>query len=162
MNILQTGASRFEFAIAVIVVAVLIGVAANRLQSTREAAESVAIQQLITHINVALANQAQARRIDPARAPACPRERQNPLDFVYEKPANYLGEFYAAAPAKQPAGHWWFDRALGNLTYRQEINSQIFQPRWILLKFKVKFFCPVPNLAGPSAAAGSTPVLVPD
>ncbi|MFL6709158.1 MAG: type II secretion system protein [Massilia sp.] len=153
----QSGASRFEFGIVMAIIAVLVGVAAIRLQATREAAETVAIQQLILHINLALSSQANARRIDPLHAPACPRAGQNPLDFVYDKPANYLGEFYAPQPESLPVGHWWFDRALGKLAYRREINPHFGDPVWILLKFKLKFSCPVPNLAGPSVAADNTP-----
>lgn len=134
----QRGFSLFEFGVAAFVFAVLVGIGANRLNFYQEAAESVATEQLISTLRVAL-----QLKVAHAMAAGQPGELlrvagENPIGWLVHAPKNYLGEYYSPDNQKLKIGHWYFDRGEKTLVYLlSQRNSFAFRSS-ILLKFKVE------------------------
>jgi hypothetical protein len=111
----QTGASRFDFAVSISLIAMLAAlllVSLNRAQSQAEAVTmeiDVAnmrwgLRELWAHRN-AIGQSLDIGEIDNA----------NPLQLLNERPKNYLGE-YAQAPAGAQSV-WYFDSKAKRLVY---------------------------------------------
>jgi hypothetical protein len=134
----QRGSSKFEFALAAALFAVLAGLAADRLHSYQADAETVAVKQLVTSLQAALTFKmsqltAAQQRIDIAALGA-----QNPMGWLYEKPKNYLGEYYSPDEQKLAPGNWYFDRREKTLVYLLTRRKSFASNSLILLKYKVK------------------------
>ena len=101
---------KYEFAVLVVVVALLASLLLNALDRAREDVEEATVQSEAAALRVELLD-AQAHRA--AFGGALPAS-DNPLRWVSRQPAAYLGELDAA-----PAAHgvWYFDRARGELVY---------------------------------------------
>ena len=102
---------KYEFAVLVVVVAVLARLLLNALDRAREDVEEATVQAEAAALRVELLD-AQAHRA--AFGGALPAS-DNPLRWVSRQPAAYLGELDAAPAA---LGVWYFDRAHGELVYR--------------------------------------------
>jgi general secretion pathway protein G len=134
----QRGFSKFEFALAAALFAVLVGVAANRLVAYQETLETVAAEQLITNLRGALALRMSQLTAAERRREIDAIADENPIGWLYEKPKNYLGEYYAPDNQKLAPGNWYFDRRDKTLVYLL-IRRKSFAPHAsILLKFKVE------------------------
>jgi general secretion pathway protein G len=134
----QRGFSRFELAVAAALFAALVGIAASRLNWYQQQAESVAAEQLIATLRVAL-----QFRISHLTAAQRPYEvltitDENPIDWLSEKPKNYLGEYYSPDNKKLTKGCWYFDRDGRTLVYLLTHQKSFAFRSSILLKFKVK------------------------
>ena len=101
----------YEFAVAVLIVAVLAWLLVRALDRAREEVEEATVQSEAAALRVELLD-AQAHRA--AFGGALPNG-DNPLRWVGRQPAAYLGELDAAPAAR---GVWYFDRARGELVYR--------------------------------------------
>ncbi|MBA5687541.1 hypothetical protein [Rugamonas apoptosis] len=155
----QRGVSRFEFAVAAAILAILAGVLLERVAFYQEQAELVAVQQVAANIRTALdvkVTQAQlpGRSVDLALL-----SEQNPIALLDRKPANYLGEYYSPDNAELPVGNWYFDRYDKTLIYLLNKRETFGNASAKLLKFKVKLFrlpISVAKPPGTSETAGVT------
>jgi hypothetical protein len=134
----QRGLSRFELAVAAALFAALVGIAASRLNWYQQQAESVAAEQLIATLRVAL-----HFRVSHLTAAQRPYEvltvaDENPIDWLSEKPKNYLGEYYSPDNQKLTKGSWYFDRDDRTLVYLLTQQKSFAFRSSLLLKFKVK------------------------
>ena len=102
---------KYEFAVAVLIVAVLAGFLLRALDRAREEVDEATVQSEAAALRVELLD-AQAHRA--AFGGALPAS-DNPLRWVSRQPAAYLGELDAAPAAR---GVWYFDRTRGELVYR--------------------------------------------
>lgn len=144
----QRGFSLFEFAVAAALFAIMVGVAANRINSYQQKLESVAAEQLIATLRVAL-------QFRISHLAALQRQHEdltmigeNPIDWLSEKPKNYLGEYYSPDIKKLTKGNWYFDRSEKMLVYLPIHQNSFAFDSLILLKFKVKSLrLPVPAQA---------------
>lgn len=134
----QRGYSKFEFAVAAALFALLVGFAANRLNAYQEDAESVAAQQLIVSVRGALRMKLSQLTASQRRHEIGAMLDENPLGWLYEKPKNYLGEFYAPDAQKLAPGNWYFDRQNKTLVYLLTRRNSFAPRSLILLKFKVE------------------------
>jgi len=111
------GFTLVELLVVICVVAVLFGVALDRLWRYQELAERSAVEQNLAAINVALTMKF-AALIAAGRADAIAGEvGANPIHLLSRPPENYLGELYAPAPGSLPARSWHYDRQSGDLVY---------------------------------------------
>jgi prepilin-type N-terminal cleavage/methylation domain-containing protein len=111
------GFTLIELLVVVCVVAVLFGVALDRLLRYQELAERTALEQNLAAINVALTSKF-AALIVAGRGEAIAQEAgANPVHLLVRAPENYLGELYAPAPDSLPRRSWYFDRQSGELVY---------------------------------------------
>jgi hypothetical protein len=134
----QRGFSRFEFAVAAAVFAALVGIAANRLNLYQQQIESVAAEQLIATLRVALQFRISHLTAEQRQNEVLTIADENPIEWLSEKPKNYLGEYYSPDNKKLTRGSWYFDRGDRTLVYLLSHQNSFAFGSSILLKFKVK------------------------
>lgn len=100
----------FEFAIVVIVVSVLALVLMRALGEAKRNMEEAGVQAEAAAIRAQLLEAVAHREAFGGRLPAT----DNPLDWVGNRPPNYVGE-HAARPAER--GIWYFDKNDKSLVY---------------------------------------------
>jgi general secretion pathway protein G len=133
----QRGFTLFELAVVAGVFAILMAVFLNRVSYYQQQAQQVAVAQMLgvlrTSLRVQVLHLYLADRRD--RMPAL--ARQNPFDWLADKPANYLGEFAQADLAKLPTGNWLYDKKEQKIIYLFS-KGNIFPTTGVdAVKFKV-------------------------
>lgn len=134
----QRGFSCVEFAIAAAVFAALVGLAANRLNRYQQDLESVAAEQLIASLRIALQFRVAHLNAAQRQNEVLTIADENPIGWLSEKPKNYLGEYYSPDNQKLTRGSWYFDRKDTTLVYLLTHQNSFAFGSSILLKFKVK------------------------
>lgn len=121
------GFSLLELIVVVCLVAVLATVLLDRLLRYQELAEKTAMEQTVGVLRSALAlqfaGQVAVGGLDAAKGLA----RQNPMDWLAERPSNYIGALYDPGEADVAKGSWYFDRQNGHLVYRPRL-TRFFVP----------------------------------
>jgi prepilin-type N-terminal cleavage/methylation domain-containing protein len=111
------GFTLIELIVVICIVALLFGIALDRLMRFQELGERTAMEQNIAAINVALAMKF-AALVASGRAPAIEKEvAANPVDLLARPPENYLGALFMPSAELLPPRSWYFDRASGDLVY---------------------------------------------
>ena len=134
----QRGFSKFEFALASALFAALTGIAADRLHGYQKSAETVAAKQLITSLQTALMLKTAHLTVAQRRGDIAALVDDNPIDWLYKKPPNYLGEYFSPNNQNLPPGNWYFDRNYKTLVYLSSERKSFISRPSILLRFKVK------------------------
>jgi hypothetical protein len=134
----QRGFSRFEFAVVAALFAILVGIAANRLNLYQRQLESVVAEQLIATMRVALQFRVFHLTAAQRQSEVLTILDENPIDRLSERPKNYLGEYYSPDNKKLTPGSWYFDRTDKTLVYLLIHQNSFAFGSSILLKFKVK------------------------
>lgn len=134
----QRGSSKFEFALAAALFALLVGVGVDRLADYQETAQTVASEQLIATLRSALALRMSQLTASGQRPDVDAIGAENPLGWLSEKPPNYLGELYAPDRQKLAPGNWYFDRRDNTLVYLLNRKKNLSIREATLLKFKVE------------------------
>jgi type II secretory pathway pseudopilin PulG len=134
------GFTLIEAAVAAGLVAIFVAVLASRILAYQAEAERVVAEQLVATLRTALQVRAAKAVIARGEQGLHPLADQNPMDWLSEKPANYLGEYYAPDRAELPSGNWYFDRADRSLVYLLRNRKSFSSETSIFLKFKVKLF----------------------
>jgi general secretion pathway protein G len=132
------GFTLIESAVVAGLFAIFVAILISRVQSYHAEAERVAAEQLVATIRTALQVRAAKAVIDGGDRGLLPLLEENPLGWLQEKPANYLGEYYAPKPADLPAGNWYFDRTDRTLVYLFANTKRFSSETLLFLKFKVK------------------------
>lgn len=149
----QGGASRFEFAVAVAILAILAGVLLERVAFYQDQAEMVAVQQVVADIRTALEVKTTQAQLPGRGVDLAALAEQNPVALLERKPANYLGEYFLPNEVELPHGNWYFDRHDKTLIYllnnRESFRNAPMKP----LKFKVKLLRLPTSVAKPSGAS---------
>ena len=111
------GFTLIELVVVISVVALLFGVALERLQRYQELAERVALERNLAAMNVALTHKF-ASLVIAGRAAEIEKDvGANPIRLLARAPENYLGELSAPDTTALAAGSWFFDRQAGELVY---------------------------------------------
>jgi type II secretory pathway pseudopilin PulG len=134
----QRGFSLFEFGVVAAVFAILVGVAANRLNLYQQQAESVAAEQLVGTLRVALQLKVLQLRARQRQKELLTIVEENPIGWLSAAPKNYLGEYYSPDNKKFTSGSWYFDRGEKTLVYLLTHQNSFAFRSSILLKFKVE------------------------
>ena len=117
------GFTLFELIIVIIIISVLGVVLLDRFWRYQEQAEKVAMEQLVGTIKSALSIQVSGL-LGKGQLAAVPQlVHENPINWLTEKPGNYLGEYFDPKPGELEAGNWYFDlkdRALVYIPQRHE------------------------------------------
>lgn len=131
------GFTLFELAVVVAIMSVLTVVFLSRMAFYRNEAERLAFQQTVTALRTETSLQnylgAHGSRVDTVHKLA----GQNPMNWLEQKPGNYLGEFYSPDTKKLAKGSWFFDRSDGFLVYLLNESNTFDSEGSELLKFKV-------------------------
>jgi general secretion pathway protein G len=113
----RRGFTLIELMVVICIVALLFGIALDRLMRFQELGERTAMEQNIAAINVALTMKF-AALIASGRGRTIEKELgANPVDLLARPPQNYLGALFTPSPELLPARSWYFDRASGDLVY---------------------------------------------
>ena len=141
------GFTLIELVVVICIVALLFGVALDRLLRYQELGERTAMEQNIAVINVALTMKF-AALMAAGRGPAIEKEvGANPIDLLARPPLNYLGALYAPEPASVPRGSWYYDRETGDLVYVPSRTRFLSAPPDAAngLRFRVALMDPSPR-----------------
>jgi prepilin-type N-terminal cleavage/methylation domain-containing protein len=113
----RRGFTLIELLVVICIVALLFGIALDRLMRFQELGERTAMEQNVAAINVALTMKF-AALVASGRGQAIENELgANPVDLLARPPANYLGALFMPPSELLPPRSWYFDRASGDLVY---------------------------------------------
>jgi hypothetical protein len=149
----QGGFSKFEFGVAAILFAVLVGVANSRLNDYQEKIETVAAEQLIASLRAGLTLRMSQLTATQRRHDLAAILDENPIAWLNKKPENYLGEYYSPDNEILAPGNWYFDRSDKTLVYLLNRQKSFAFHSAILLKFKVRSLRLPPTSAATAPAA---------
>ena len=135
----QRGSGHFEFAVVVIIFAILTGILLRKMQFYQQEAELLAVEQVVTSLRAALANRATSLYLKGSAAEFADLGRENPMDWLERRPPNYAGVFDAPKPGAVPKGQWYFDPSTATLTYLLNEREIFGESEGKRLNFKVKF-----------------------
>jgi hypothetical protein len=105
---------RYEFAVAVLLVALVGYGLLQALESAQQAVDEANMQAEVAALRVELLDVLAHREAYGGELP----QSANPLRWVAREPAGYVGEFDSADAAPRTRGVWFFDRSRGELVYR--------------------------------------------
>lgn len=112
------GFSLLELVVVVIAVAILMGVALDRLLPLVGRAQRAAFLEVQRELQSALLLEA-AERITRGEAATLPElAAANPMTLLLTPPANYVGVLAAPRPEDVPPASWYFDETSETLAYR--------------------------------------------
>ncbi|MFZ4874282.1 type II secretion system protein [Janthinobacterium sp. Mn2066] len=152
----QRGFTLFELAVAVIVLGLLATVLLSRLAYYQEQAQRAAVAQMLGVLRTSLRVQALQLYLHGKQAVLPELQRQNPLDWLEDRPPNDLGELVAPDVGKLPSGNWFFDRSDQKLVFLLRTGN-IFSPARVdVMKFKVL----LPNIDADAGQLASMPDIV--
>lgn len=133
----QRGFTLFELAVVASVFAILVAVFLNRAGAYQQQAQQVAVAQMLGVLRTSLRVQVLQLYLADRRDKLPALARQNPFDWLMDKPANYLGEFAQPDLAKLPAGNWLYDKKEQKIIYLFS-NGNIFPSKGVdSVKFQV-------------------------
>lgn len=120
----QRGFSLFELALSLILIGVFMGVLLDRMLDYQEALERTLVEVDENRLRLALRVRlavliAQNQKLDLTAV-----ARENPMTWLDQPVAGYLGEF-DAMPGELPPRSWYFDRRRGELVYRVVANRHL-------------------------------------
>lgn len=151
----RSGFTLIELAVVVCIVAVLAATLLNRVLFYQEQAEKAAAEQLLGTLRSALHLQIADRLLKGGDTEVARLIEQNPMDWLAEKPKNYVGEYYNPEPGLIESGNWYFDLRDKSLVYLVKSNAHLQTAPGELnkLRFKVKGVnaLPVPASAVPAS-----------
>ncbi|MGK5078925.1 type II secretion system protein [Janthinobacterium sp. HLX7-2] len=133
----QRGFTLFELAVMAAVFAILVTVFLNRVSYYQQQAQQVAVAQMLGVLRTSLRVQVLHLYLAGQRAQLPALARQNPFDWLVDKPANYLGGFDAPDLDKLPTGNWLYDRKEQIIIYLLNNGTIFSRMRVDAVKFKV-------------------------
>jgi prepilin-type N-terminal cleavage/methylation domain-containing protein len=111
------GFTLIELLVVICIVALLFGIALDRLMRFQELGERTAMEQNVAAINVALTMKF-AALVASGRGQAIEKELgANPVELLARAPENYLGPLFMPPADLLPPRSWYYDRASGDLVY---------------------------------------------
>ena len=123
------GFTLIELLVVICVVALLFGVALERLLKYQELAERTALELNLAAINVAL-NLKFAALVTSGRGELIEKEAgANPVNVLARPPENYLGELYAPESAGLPKASWHYDLRSREFVYVPNRARYLSYPR---------------------------------
>jgi prepilin-type N-terminal cleavage/methylation domain-containing protein len=113
----RRGFTLIELLVVISIVALLFGMALDRLLKYQELGERTAVEENIAAMNTALTMKF-AAYVTLGRPQAIAREvGTNPVRLLARPPQNYLGELYAPDANAMERTSWYFDTASRELVY---------------------------------------------
>jgi general secretion pathway protein G len=150
----QRGANLLEFAVAVVVIGILMAILLQRVFYYQGEAERVAVEQTVANVRTALEIKVAERKLPGSSIDLTILAEQNPLNLLKSKPANYVGELFKPGDDDIGRGNWCFDRHDKSLIYLLNNRNSFEDAPLKRLKFKVKLLRLPHSPAKPSGAPG--------
>lgn len=145
-----------ELAVAMAVFAVLVGVLLTRVAYYQERAEEVAVRQTVEILRTALRLKVSQLYVTNRLQDVAALADDNPIDWLKDKPGNYIGEYFSPEIKDIPAGNWYFDRRDKTLVYLFNGGNSLHTTALHMIKLKVRRF----NLPETSAKLPSSSSVV--
>jgi prepilin-type N-terminal cleavage/methylation domain-containing protein len=117
---LVRGFTLLELVVVACLVGIFATVALDRLLRYQEVAEKTAMEATIGAIRSAQTLQLASRILHGGLASVPGMEEQNPIDWLAQPPAAYLGTLQDPSVAEIPKGSWYFDLKNKELVYRPQ------------------------------------------
>lgn len=113
------GSSKLDLLVAASIIGIFSAILLDRLAFYQEAAEKAKVEYTISILKSALRMQMATMLAEGRTGDFALLARQNPLDWLEEKPADskYVSVIAGSAAAKNMSGQWQFDAASHTLTY---------------------------------------------
>lgn len=150
----QRGASLLEFALIVVIVGILTTVLLQRIWHYQGEANEAAMRMTVANVRTALEIKVVHGKLPSGTIDLTMLAEQNPFDWLKDKPANYVGEYFSPSDADIGEGNWAFDRSDKSVIYLLNISSGFLDAPTKRLKFKVKLLRLPHSPAKPSGAPG--------
>ena len=115
------GFTVLELVLVIIMVGIAGLVAANRFLYYQELAEKATMDATLASFKMGLQIRSAELAISNNQSQSGGLERENPVRWLAEPPANYAGEY----PAHPQAGHWYFDPKEASLVYLPNNNRYL-------------------------------------
>jgi prepilin-type N-terminal cleavage/methylation domain-containing protein len=134
------GFTLFEFVIVITIIATLGALLMTRLQNTAELAEKASMETTANEIRTAMLLEFASNVIHGTTAKNAGLVQANPMDWLVQKPSNYLGEFRDPPANSEQTGNWYYDTGDHLLVYLVR-HGDSFRPDSAGLKrvrFRVK------------------------
>ena len=113
----KNGFTLIEFVVVIIIFSTLGAVLLDRIWFYQEAAEKAAMEQMAGTLRSALHFQIADRLLNGKTADMAELAQDNPMDWLAEPPANYVGDRFAPPVGEVPKGSWYFDLKDRHLVY---------------------------------------------
>lgn len=113
----RQGFTLIELVVAIIIISTLGAVLLDRMLYYQEAAEKAAMERFVGILRSALQLQIAERLLNGQGAEIVSLAGDNPINWLVEPPANYLGERFDPAPNEIAKGSWYFDLKERHLVY---------------------------------------------
>jgi len=137
------GFTLIELLIVISIVAILAGMFFKRVLVYQELTEKAAMQQVVSAVQSALVLEYGHRMASEMGPVANNITKENPMEWLSRKPANYAGELNTVNPAAIEAGNWVFDKGTQELIYLPN-HAEYFVPakngvRWIRYHTRLEY-----------------------
>jgi prepilin-type N-terminal cleavage/methylation domain-containing protein len=113
----QSGFTLIELVVVICVIGVLARVFMDRVWFYQEQAEAAAMEQVVAALQSALTLQFGSLMAQGRGAEISSLAKENPMNWLARKPADYAGEFFEPGPKAVPPGSWMFDLKSRELVY---------------------------------------------
>jgi general secretion pathway protein G len=146
VRIRQTGGSKlYEFVWVVLLVGILSMVVLDYMLRYIEIAEKGAMENTVVNLRSALRLRLAEELVRNDAKEAMRLAHSNPMEWLYELPSNYAGEFTDPEPGSIMRGKWYWNRGSRELVYLVD-NGRDFTPDSEGLK-RVRYRVHAPFLA---------------
>lgn len=132
------GFSLVELAVVFVLLSVLMGVLLDRGLYYRQQAEDMVFKANLVNMRTALRVRAVHLKSMGKRSEYMALEGVNPMSFLVQPPANYLGEKELIDVNSLPLGNWFFDTKSRQLIYLLNSGNSVAIEGQKSLNFKVK------------------------
>lgn len=139
----QTGGSKmFEFVVVLFLLGILSMVVLEYMLHYIEVAEKSAMEATVMNLRSALRLRLMDVLTDGDVAEAEDLIRDNPMDWLQEKPDNYAGTFDAPPPGAISSGKWYFDTKSHELIYLVEHGREFVADKDGLKRVRLRVKAP--------------------
>ncbi|WP_305821989.1 type II secretion system protein [Massilia brevitalea] len=142
------GFALLELAVAAVVFSLVAGVLLNRLVPYVGESEYVAAKQLIGSLRTGLAVRSARAVSQGGQGALLAVAQESPMNWLADRPKNYLGEYYSPNESELRKGNWYFDKANSTLVYLSASSKSFSAETPKFLRFKVELLR-VPNPVNP-------------
>jgi len=132
------GFSLFEFVIAIIIFAVVMMVALDRVAYYRKEGDKAGVRALLVNMRSALSHKVLFLQAQGREAEVRTLAGANPVTWLQHPPPNYLGELDEKAAQVATPGQWYFDVNQHNLVYVLESKTSSSTDATERIYFKVE------------------------
>jgi hypothetical protein len=112
----RRGGTWLERVVAIVLFGIFVAVFLGRMLFYQEYAEKLAMERTVENIRTGLRYRVADLMLANRMSEIPTLADENPINWLAERPANYLGEL-DSAPADEPKGQWFFDKGSRELVY---------------------------------------------